>query len=159
MRSLSATLPKNFARALWRLAGVLATFALVWSISFGGTRYFFCAGMDRIHGEDACCAPFEASVEDIVRAEREAEHQPVSVGELEAPCCEARHHGVLPGGALAAVSPPLEAPWVAVLPAPTPLLLALASPKAKVDAREHYETGPPPESARAACARLSVFIL
>ncbi len=163
MRSLSAMLPKNFAQAVWRLAGVLATIALVWSIAFGGARYFFCAGMDRIHGEDACCAPFEASVEDILRAEREAEHQAVSVGELETPCCEARHFAVLPGGALGAVSPPLEAPWVGVtvLPSATPLALALARMSgANLHARpERYDTGPPPESAHAACARRSVYIL
>lgn len=146
-------------RVAMRFVGVLAAVALLFSVFMGGRRYFFCAAMERMH-TDPCCANFEPSVEDQVRAERERTTMTFDEDER---CCEARRQASLPSAVGAAAPAPLEAPWVGVVPPPPPLPeLALASLEASQ--REERRAwplghGPPIESAPDACARLSVFRL
>lgn len=136
--------------------GLMAAATLLFGMLFGGSRYFFCPAMDRVHGSDPCCAHFEASIADRAQASRDAEH--AAIGEDER-CCEARHFVTLPGGVAAAEAPAFEAPWVGLVASPPSAFMVSVSSAPDFGPEARASTGPPPRSAPLMCARLSVFLI
>lgn len=142
----------RLARFVVRQAALLAALSLVFALVTGAKRFFFCAGMERLHADVSCCSHFEAALEDQVREQSYGS----AIGEDES-CCSERRHRVLPGGVAAAELPSLASPWVGE----TPAVAKLAAPPTPpaLQQRAAVATGPPILSAPELCARLSIYIV
>lgn len=144
---------RSFRAGAKRLAALLFVVSLVAASALSGTKFFFCASMERVHAHRTCCSDFVPSLEDVMRSETEQ----AAVTEDER-CCSASATTTVPQGTAGA--PRFEAPpaTLSVSPLPAPPLVAMSG-RAPQTTRIREASGPPPLLALDHCKRLSVFVL